>query len=86
MRTKHTHPPNHTERTVQAAGTRFDDSTRTPQEYKILTDSGAEATELAKRAISRRQLLTRVTGLTLEIAGADAVSGTRPACNSKIIN
>jgi cytochrome b6-f complex iron-sulfur subunit len=75
MSTTHPHPPNHTERSARDQGARFDDTTRTAQEYEVLTGGGAESAELARRGISRRQLLRRAAGLTLGIAGAEAGLG-----------
>ncbi|MFI5274128.1 MAG: ubiquinol-cytochrome c reductase iron-sulfur subunit [Ktedonobacterales bacterium] len=45
---------------------------RTPQEYEVLHGGGAESAELAKRGISRRQLLRRATGITLGLVGSVA--------------
>ncbi|HEX6544449.1 MAG TPA: ubiquinol-cytochrome c reductase iron-sulfur subunit [Ktedonobacterales bacterium] len=56
--------------------TRYDDTTRTPQEYEVLTGGGAEAAEIAKRGISRRQMLRRAAGLTLGVVGAQAALGS----------
>lgn len=41
------------------------DTNRTPQEYEVLHGGGAESAEVAKRGISRRQLLRRATLLSL---------------------
>ena len=49
------------------------DTRRTPQEYEVLSGGGAEAAELGKRGISRRQLLRRATALTLAVVGAEVV-------------
>jgi cytochrome b6-f complex iron-sulfur subunit len=54
---------------------RYDDTNRTPQEYEVLTGGGAETAEIAKRGISRRQMLRRAAGLTLGIVGAEATLG-----------
>ncbi|HEU5438067.1 MAG TPA: ubiquinol-cytochrome c reductase iron-sulfur subunit [Ktedonobacterales bacterium] len=51
------------------------DTRRTPQEYEVLSGGGAEAAELGKRGISRRQLLRRATALTLAVVGAEATFG-----------
>jgi len=51
------------------------DTRRTPQEFEVLSGGGAEAAELAKRGISRRQLLRRATALTLGVVGAEATFG-----------
>jgi len=56
--------------------TRYDDTTRTPQEYEVLTGGGAEAAQVAKRGISRRQMLRRATGVSLGIVGAMAGLGS----------
>ncbi|HEX8036097.1 MAG TPA: ubiquinol-cytochrome c reductase iron-sulfur subunit [Ktedonobacterales bacterium] len=50
--------------------------TRTPQEYEVLTGGGAESAEVARRGISRRQMLRRAVGATLGIVGLEAVAGT----------
>lgn len=52
--------------------TRFDETRRTPQEYEVLTGGGAEAAEIARKGISRRQMLRRAVGLTLGVVGAEA--------------
>lgn len=54
---------------------RYDDTNRTPQEYEVLTGGGAETAEIAKRGISRRQMLRRAAGLTLGVVGAEATLG-----------
>ena len=56
--------------------TKYDDTARTPQEYEVLTGGGAETAEIAKRGISRRQMLRRAAGLTLGIVGAEATLGS----------
>ena|SRR5579884_1466768 len=48
------------------------DTRRTPQEYEVLSGGGAEAAELSRRGISRRQMLRRSVGLGLGIIGAVA--------------
>lgn len=48
---------------------------RTPQEYEILSGGGAEAAELAREGLSRRQLLRRAVGLTTALVGVEAVAG-----------
>src|SRR5579863_6666968 len=45
------------------------DTNRTPQEYEVLHGGGAESAEVAKRGISRRQLLRRATLLSLGLVG-----------------
>ena len=52
------------------------DTSRTPQEYEVLTGGGAESAEIAKRGLSRRQLLRRAVGLTLVLVGAEATYGS----------
>lgn len=54
---------------------KYDDTKRTPQEYEVLTGGGAETAEIAKRGISRRQMLRRASGLVLGIVGAEASLG-----------
>jgi cytochrome b6-f complex iron-sulfur subunit len=53
----------------------YDDSKRTPQEYEVLTGGGAETAEIAKRGISRRQMLRRASGFVLGLVGAEASLG-----------
>ncbi len=53
----------------------YDDTKRTPQEYEVLTGGGAETAEIAKRGISRRQMLRRASGLALGLVGAEAGLG-----------
>jgi cytochrome b6-f complex iron-sulfur subunit len=48
---------------------------RTPQEYEVLTGGGAEAGELARRGLNRRQVLRRAVGITLGLLGAEATYG-----------
>lgn len=48
---------------------------RTPQEYEILSGGGAEAAELTRQGISRRQLLRRAVGLTAGLVGIEALGG-----------
>lgn len=48
---------------------------RTPQEYEVLTGGGAEAGELARRGLNRRQVLRRAVGITLGLVGAEAAYG-----------
>ncbi len=48
---------------------------RTPQEYEVLSGGGAENAELARRGISRRQVLRRGVGITLGIGGLESVVG-----------
>lgn len=54
---------------------KYDDTSRTPQEYEVLTGGGAETAEIARRGISRRQMLRRAAGLGLGIFGAQASLG-----------
>jgi cytochrome b6-f complex iron-sulfur subunit len=56
--------------------TKYDDTTRTPQEYEVLTGGGAESAQVAKRGISRRQMLRRATGMSLGLVGAMAGLGS----------
>ena len=56
--------------------TKYDDTTRTPQEYEVLTGGGAESAQVAKRGISRRQMLRRATGMSLGLVGAVAGLGS----------
>jgi cytochrome b6-f complex iron-sulfur subunit len=51
-------------------------TSRTPQEYEILTGGGAEAAEIQRKGLSRRQVLRRAVGITLGIA---ALEGTYAA-------
>lgn len=67
--------PDRTERAPQIHGAHYDDTTRTPQENEVLSGGGAEIVEIAKRGISRRQLLRRAAGLTLGAVGAEAGLG-----------
>jgi cytochrome b6-f complex iron-sulfur subunit len=48
------------------------DTSRTPQEYEVLTGGGAEAGELSRRGLSRRQMLRRAVGLSLGLLGGIA--------------
>jgi cytochrome b6-f complex iron-sulfur subunit len=48
---------------------------RTPQEYEVLTGGGAEAAEMQRKGLSRRQVLRRAVGLTLAVVGAEATYG-----------
>src|SRR5579859_1133253 len=48
---------------------------RTPQEYEVLTGGGAEAAEMQRRGVSRRQMLRRSVGITLGLVGAEATYG-----------
>jgi cytochrome b6-f complex iron-sulfur subunit len=70
------HARQHDETEDSAMSSRYDDTTRTPQEYEVLTGGGAETAEIAKRGISRRQMLRRAAGLTLGIVGAEATLGS----------
>jgi cytochrome b6-f complex iron-sulfur subunit len=51
------------------------ETSRTPQEYEVLTGGGAESAELARRGISRRQMLRRAVAITLGLVGAEATYG-----------
>jgi cytochrome b6-f complex iron-sulfur subunit len=44
---------------------------RTPQEYEVLTGGGAEAAEIGRRGLSRRQLLRRAVGLGVGLVAAE---------------
>lgn len=46
------------------------ETNRTPQEYEVLTGGGAEAGELARRGLSRRQMLRRSVALSVGLLGA----------------
>jgi cytochrome b6-f complex iron-sulfur subunit len=48
---------------------------RTPQEYEVLSGGGAESAELARRGLSRRQVLRRAVGVGLALVGAEATYG-----------
>ena len=50
-----------------------DTSSRTPQEYEVLAGGGAEAAELARQGLSRRQLLRGVVALTAGLVGIESV-------------
>jgi cytochrome b6-f complex iron-sulfur subunit len=47
------------------------DTNRTPQEYEVLSGGGAESAELARRGITRRQVLRRAVTLGLGVIGAE---------------
>jgi cytochrome b6-f complex iron-sulfur subunit len=49
------------------------ETTRTPQEYEILSGGGAEAAEIERQGLSRRQLLRGVVGLTVGLIGVESV-------------
>lgn len=51
------------------------DTQRTPQEYEILTGGGAESAEVARRGISRRQMLRRGVGVALGVVGIESAIG-----------
>jgi cytochrome b6-f complex iron-sulfur subunit len=55
------------------AATPKDTSPRTPQEYEVLAGGGAEAAELARQGLSRRQLLRGVVGVTAGLVLAESV-------------
>jgi cytochrome b6-f complex iron-sulfur subunit len=48
---------------------------RTPQEYEVLSGGGAEAAEISRRGLSRRQVLRRAVGLTVGLVGLESVVG-----------
>ena len=50
-----------------------DSSSRTPQEYEVLAGGGAEAAELARQGLSRRQLLRGVVALTAGLVGIESL-------------
>lgn len=50
-----------------------DTSTRTPQEYEVLAGGGAEAAELARQGLSRRQLLRGAVALTAGLVGIESI-------------
>lgn len=50
-------------------------SSRTPQEYEVLTGGGAESAEQARRGLSRRQVLRRGVGIALGLVSAEAGYG-----------
>ena len=50
-------------------------TSRTPQEYEVLTGGGAEAAELQRRGLSRRQVLRRGTGLVLGLVALEGTYG-----------
>ena len=47
-----------------------------PQEYETATGGGADAAELARRGLSRRQVLRRAVGGVLGLFGAEAIAGS----------
>lgn len=47
------------------------DTNRTPQEYEVLSGGGAESAELARRGITRRQVLRRAVTLGLGVVGIE---------------
>jgi cytochrome b6-f complex iron-sulfur subunit len=51
------------------------DAGRTPQEYEVLTGSGAQAAEIGRRGFDRRGLLRRAVGMTLLLAGGESTFG-----------
>ncbi|HEV2236256.1 MAG TPA: ubiquinol-cytochrome c reductase iron-sulfur subunit [Ktedonobacterales bacterium] len=50
-------------------------TSRTPQEYEILTGGGAEAAEIQRKGLSRRQVLRRAVGITLGLAALEGTFG-----------
>ena len=49
------------------------ETTRTPQEYEVLSGGGAEVAELERQGLSRRQLLRGVVGLTVGLIGIESL-------------
>ncbi len=47
-----------------------------PQEYEVMTGGGAGAAEMARRGLSRRQVLRRAVGGVLGLVGAEAIAGS----------
>src|SRR5690348_18432530 len=47
-----------------------------PQEYETATGGGAEAAEMTRRGLSRRQVLRRAVGGVLGLVGAEAIAGS----------
>ncbi|HLV99783.1 MAG TPA: ubiquinol-cytochrome c reductase iron-sulfur subunit [Ktedonobacterales bacterium] len=47
-----------------------------PQQYEVETGGGAEAAEMARRGLSRRQVLRRAVGGVLALFGAEATAGS----------
>jgi cytochrome b6-f complex iron-sulfur subunit len=47
-----------------------------PQEYEVMTGGGAEAAEMARRGLSRRQVLRRAVGGVLGLVSAEAIGGS----------
>jgi cytochrome b6-f complex iron-sulfur subunit len=47
-----------------------------PQEYEVQTGGGAEAAEMARKGLSRRQVLRRAVGGVLGLVGAEAIAGS----------
>ncbi len=50
-------------------------TSRTPQEYEILTGGGAEAAEMQRKGLTRRQVLRRAVGITLGVAALEGTYG-----------
>ncbi|MFI5268768.1 MAG: ubiquinol-cytochrome c reductase iron-sulfur subunit [Chloroflexota bacterium] len=48
---------------------------RTPQEYEVLSGGGAESAELARRGLSRRQVLRRAVGMTIGLVALEGTVG-----------
>jgi len=48
----------------------------TPQQYELMTGGGAEAGEVARRGLSRRQVLRRAVGGVLGLLGLEVAGGT----------
>jgi cytochrome b6-f complex iron-sulfur subunit len=47
-----------------------------PQQYEVETGGGAEAAEMARRGLSRRQVLRRAVGGVLGLFSAEAIAGS----------
>ncbi len=47
-----------------------------PQEYETATGGGAEAAEMTRRGLTRRQVLRRAVGATLGLFAAEALAGS----------
>ncbi|HST89527.1 MAG TPA: Rieske 2Fe-2S domain-containing protein [Ktedonobacterales bacterium] len=47
------------------------DTNRTPQEYEVLSGGGAESAQMARRGITRRQVLRRAVTLGLGVVGIE---------------
>lgn len=47
-----------------------------PQEYEVMSGGGAEAAEMTRRGLSRRQVLRRAVGGVLGLVGVEAIAGS----------